>query len=417
MTTVRLTSSPPAAMHAGAAALSSGQALSTWKLFAPFTLATVIGAVAILEGAGIWVPCAAIAGFSLLLYLVVLRSGAAWEGSAADSPYFLGFLLTLVAVYHALTLSGEGGAEPGILLRSAGAALLPTGVGLFARQVFTALQDVGARGAENTHEHLLAEIREELVTLIGITKQSLDRDEAALQQTFDRISEELGKIRGDTIIGEVREAHREIVQLTKEMLQHHREYMRTETEAGAQWHRALAETTAELGRLQEAASSGTQHVTDTAGELDGQMREASRPFTAAFQRLDRQSQKLEALLDSRIQTLTTSMAKFEEAFASQQTQGLAAAHAAMELSKHSANAIRDLAAAKTALTGIVEATADVPRRLTVTADAIGEAGKHLEHAVHQTVSPLHREAKEIDSIIGDLTNILTKRVADLRKVK
>src|SRR6266487_45382 len=111
--------------------------LTPGRAFFLFCLALATGVILIVLNLGGWIAMIPVIVYGALLYIAQAFFLVSLDETVKDSPYFLGFLLTLSAIFKALGLasglSSSGGGQSS-LLQAAGEAILPTLVGLFMRQ-------------------------------------------------------------------------------------------------------------------------------------------------------------------------------------------------------------------------------------------------------------------------------------------
>src|SRR6266704_1707626 len=114
---------------------------SASRAFYAFAIAFALGTLSIYASWGPWVPALPVVLYGLMLLVAQVGHFVSLEDSVKDSPYFLGFLLTLAALLKALAAMGADLKNPSAaadssstLLAAASAAIVPTVAGLFMRQ-------------------------------------------------------------------------------------------------------------------------------------------------------------------------------------------------------------------------------------------------------------------------------------------
>lgn len=382
--------------------------LPVWSLFAAFTTALAFGMRAVLNDGSPIEPVLAVAGYSLVLlaWASVTRLDALWAGSAADSPYFLGFLLTLAALYHAFDVAGlavDSSAAPR-LLAQAGRALVPTGVGLLVRQLFVSLGD-RSTAKEDSHQATEAvRLQATLQNLVEVTEKSLQRDEIALEKIFSKLVTELEKIRSDAIIGDIKVIHERMLSLTKEFTDAHKSILTQEVDAHAKWATAIKRVGSDINELAESSGRASAVVRSHAAVLITELRKTVHPFKKTSSDLLAHL----ADLDTKSGELTRHLGATQEGLSNLIKQQ-------KELGLQTAKLTSDLVNAQTVQTDLNKATAAIPNALASTSEAVEKEAKRLLAAVESTLSPLQREVQEIDALISDLTKILTVRVENLEK--
>lgn len=391
---------------------SSAGSRPRWGISLLFSVALAIGSWAILNDAPLWLIVSPVAVFAIALLLNGMGKDGSdfWLGSAADAPYFLGFLLTLVALYHTLAYSAviavSSHPNPGLLLSAAGSALLPTGVGLFSRQLLLTYGDHAAGGAAARNDATLSTIAESLSALIDLTKQSLLRDEVMLEKTMSRLATEFERIRADAIIGDIQRVHKEMVVVLEEFISQRREFMADEDAARKTYIGSIAQVGRELNTISETLNSGSAGL-ETASELiRTSLTSVAAPLASTGQRAAKSFDAIEV-----------SLGNFNKGLVAQNAEITGATTVMADIVTQSKLITADLESGRKTLDRVFLDLGKVPDGLLQTASEVDKAGKQLGHAVQTVVTPIHKEAKEIDRLIGDLTSILTRRVNDLGALK
>ncbi len=114
------------------------------RAFAAFTVALAASMWALFTDVGRpYLPSVPIVIYSLYLYANRTSVGQLSSDALKDSPYFLGFLLTMFAlfkIFNDVSASASMfGQNPGLLTQEVGAAVLTTIIGLFCRQALLTL--------------------------------------------------------------------------------------------------------------------------------------------------------------------------------------------------------------------------------------------------------------------------------------
>jgi methyl-accepting chemotaxis protein len=382
-----------------------------WGTSFNFTAALLLGAWAILTEAPFWISAAAVAAFGAVLWArgSSNQDESYWMGSAGDAPYFLGFLLTLVALYHALSISAEtAGAsqpDPGVLLRAAGAALLPTGVGLFFRQILTTYADTASGDAAGRSDQTLANIAAALSELIEITRQSLYRDEVMLEKAMSRLATELERIRADAIIGDIQRVHQEMISVLGEFVSKRKEYALLEETTTTAFFRSIQKVEGNINELAESVSMSATEVKKASDRISESLGSVAIPLSSAGERATTAFDAVEG-----------SIGAFNKALLNQNENIKKSSALMTEVASKARLLVADLEQSRTALSKVNIDMEKVPASLVDTASEIDKAAKHLAHSVQTVVSPLHKEVHEIDALVGDLTTILTRRINELEAV-
>jgi hypothetical protein len=150
-----------------------------------------------------WLPVVPLAVYGAWLMLQQNRAGSpGLDTTVKDSPYFLGFILTLAGLWKIFQDIGSGPSLAGNpqainhVVGQAGSALLATVVGLFCRQVLWS-RDKAEEGKKSTFQDLSDALRDqavdyrkqqeklvELVTEFGTTRQRLFAQEEAAHDRY-----------------------------------------------------------------------------------------------------------------------------------------------------------------------------------------------------------------------------------------
>jgi hypothetical protein len=403
----------------GSAADQSPSQVWLFLLFVAFVL---VGGTVILRGGPAWGPLVLVALYSFGLWLGVRRGGSGghvWAGSAADSPYFLGFLLTLVALYYTLTDAATSSNElsPERLLQHAGAALLPTGMGLVARQFFTSKGDVASREDQVSDSATLRSIEQTLQSLVEVTRDSLRRDEEALAGTLQKVNAALGELNKDLIVKQLQNAHQSLLDALDETWKQRKKHLEADLTATKQWNQAISRTTEHLGRIEFAARDAAKRVTDVGAQLEERITGATQPMIDASERLAEAFQLLDGTLDQRFSAVSQRIEEFRKMVVDQMEASENAVSLTAGVAKGATEAADRLDEASRALSQVAIAVARVPGTLDQTTSAIEQSAVKLERAVSATVSPVQRQAREIEALIEDLTKILTTQVNSLRDLR
>ncbi len=146
------------------------------------------------------------------------------NATTKDSPYFLGFLLTLIALLQVLSLDLSGAVNKEFMVREVGAAILTTICGLFMRQLLL----------------------------------SRDPTEEAQDRVFQGLADE---IRKDTL--EFHQAQKLFVGLVKEFVQTREEMFAREEKAFSQYIEGLQEGATILGKIQRQYPKRVENLLDS----------------------------------------------------------------------------------------------------------------------------------------------------------
>ena len=144
-----------------------------------FLIAALIGSASIWFDIGVpWVPAGIVVIYGALLFCAAKFYLVTHSDTTNNSPYFLGFLFFLVALFSAFskTFDSADNINVALLLRQLGAALLTTIIGLPLRQVLFAYvpaqqdQDTFYRNLEEELRRSATEFRKSQAELLDLLK-------------------------------------------------------------------------------------------------------------------------------------------------------------------------------------------------------------------------------------------------------
>jgi hypothetical protein len=163
-----------------------------------------------------------------------------------DSPYFLGFILTLLEILYVVFAGFPSDNSAAFLYREIGAAIITTAAGLFMRQFL----------------------------LAG------DQSEEPQDRVFRALADEVKK---DTV--EFHDTQKLFVKLIKEFVQAREEMFSEEEKAFAEYLRSLREAASKLGNLPKrvegtmaALEAGGARVAEISSALEDNLREAAEAY-------------------------------------------------------------------------------------------------------------------------------------------
>jgi hypothetical protein len=189
--------------------------LTPTKAFRLFAAALLAGIGFIVFGLGpAWMAGAAVLAYGAALAIAQQKHFVALSGTVKDSPYFLGFMLTMISLAKIFyDLEGQQTSANAIsanVVGEAGAAILVTVAGLFMRQLLTSL-DPGEDARDAVFQSIASELRERTVEFhetqarfVGLLKEFVSakeslfsREEAAFEGYVERLE------RGAAMLGEI----------------------------------------------------------------------------------------------------------------------------------------------------------------------------------------------------------------------
>lgn len=153
--------------------------LTSRKAYQLFLIAAVLGSLSIWFDIGVpWLPAVIVAFYGMLLFYSAKVCLVTHSEMTNNSPYFLGFLFFLIALFSAFskTFGANDNVDVGMLLRQLGAALLTTIIGLPFRQLLFAYapaqqdQDTFYRNLEEELRRSATEFRKSQADLLDLLK-------------------------------------------------------------------------------------------------------------------------------------------------------------------------------------------------------------------------------------------------------
>jgi len=323
--------------------------------------------------------------YGLLLLWAQTGHFVSLEDSVKDSPYFLGFLLTLVALLKALaamaaklTVAQGTSTQSSILLKAAGAAILPTVAGLFMRQAL--LSRDPAEDARQAIFHSLAdELRKHTVAFHTAQRQLI------------RLIEEFGSTRREQLDSEGR-ALKAYVSNLEEGVSRLTELGRTLENDTKTVHDGIIESARSLkGQLDgstKAAAEAAARLSATASVFDASIGVLRTGTADLGSGLTAANEHLRTLHDS---IKNTSTALVESA---RQLGGMASS--AREVSEGLGQLPKDL--------GVI------PQRALAAVDDAASAGVRAQAAIAAQIATIGRDLAEVDQIFEGLVRLLTERL-------
>src|SRR3989442_1518324 len=177
--------------------------LTPTRAFRFFAAGLAVGVAAIWFSQSPWISALPVLVYGGGLLRAQTAHFVSLDESVKDSPYFLGFLLTLVALFKALTVaatqlaavssgsSSDSSNLSRILLSAAATAILPTVAGLFMRQALLA-RDPSEDAREAVFESLAEELRKHTVAFSSSQKQLIRMIDEFVRTRRDQLTSEEG---------------------------------------------------------------------------------------------------------------------------------------------------------------------------------------------------------------------------------
>jgi hypothetical protein len=347
--------------------------------------------------APLWAPIVPVVLYAAGLLYAQGRFLVRLDGTLKDSPYFLGFILTLFALYDTFTqlaASSAGAVAVGIVVGKAGAAILPTVAGLFLRQVLLSL-DASEHAGEALFQSMAQEIRDRAAEFQRMHAGFLDlireftasregmfaREEVAFARYVERLEA------GASTLGALQEAFPARAQ---ELLGSVEGLARSLRLAGAEAARQV-EGWDERWRTQ-AEDLRQRQLAET--------EEAGRAATAARDGLRREMDELVSLVTTSVPTIATHVRGAELALG-EYAEGAQRLAGSLEGVRERADGAGEALAAITQ--GAAAAGATLQR-------AAGEMTDQAGELFRERLAAARADLQAIDRLVDELAAVLARRI-------
>ena len=360
-----------------------GPTQALWLFFA----ALVLGLAAIVTDWGsIWawvlLPSAPIVAYSWALWVSQTTYFVSHSPGIKTSPYILGFLLTLIALFSLFLRGGadlvSGNIDLDVLMGQVGAAIMTTAVGLVSRQVLVTT-DPAEQHQQQVFQSLAGDLRRnasefdsaqrKLVSLIqefvGAREELFSREELAFQKFLG------GLERGSQILTEV------------------------ETTYPKRLQSALSAMNKHVQALDQAVGDATRHVTDLSAAAKEGSDGITNTGTRVEELLSKSAQQWDQASRSLTSALTTSAGSLKQA---------ADEAAALQ---------SQLSGTQEALRSIVQNLKLLPEQARQAVEKIGSESKSAHDDVASLLSNLIQDAKAMNDVMDEVTTLLTRRVESM----
>lgn len=346
-----------------------------------------------------------VVGYSLLLYIAQNQYRIELTDTVKDSPYFLGFALTLVALWFVFDQAPKGGTVTlNGLSGSIGAALGTTIAGLLARQTLHSRgvleEERGAilrnlRNELTQHTETFADSQSRLVSLIqefvSTREELFSEEERAAQEYVDQIK------RSGHLLDEVDETYRsklrefrervsdqlEALEATLEASRNRTEEMEKNVEAALGTYRAQSQELLEISLQQNERAQS---------ELRAAL-EANRGLVNdAIQRHEQRVRRLSAAADEYLDAEET------------------AGGAIRELSEDLAAARSELRRFRERLSEIPDIVEQLPEELESAMRNLGEEAEKASSELSETLNRIVEDVHAIDQIVDEVVEVLSERL-------
>ncbi len=277
-----------------------------------------------------------------------------------DSPYFLGFILTLLGLMEILN-GGLVAQGTSTVVPRVGAAILPTVFGIFFRQLLL----------------------------------SWDSSDAYFDREYQSIADGLR-----TDAAKFRDAQARFVGLVTEFVKTREELLSGEEKVFGEYVAALKEGTSVLAKIQRNYPKRIDGLLEDIAAVSGRVSNAASSIEATVTAL---TQTYAREFEENRRVLAAARSDLENQAAAAQ---LAIGNSLSGFAAH-AEGLRQAAASH------VSGSQSVRDANTKLAEQIAESSAEVSHVVGD-LKRLAAEVKAIDEIIGDLINLLSNRVRELR---
>lgn len=361
-----------------------GPARATWL----FLVALLFGTAMVLFDWGsilAWVllPTIPIVVYSLALGASQVRYSVSHTPEIKTSPYILGFLLTLIALFGLFLRGGEdlisGDIDRNIMVGQIGAAIMTTAVGLVCRQVLITT-DPAHDQREKVFRSLAGDLRRNatdfemaqkrlvsLITEFVSTREELfEKEEQAFRKFMD------GLERGSQILTEIETTYPKRLQAS--LATFHKNINTLD--------KAVGEAVKNVGDLSVAAKDGSDGIVSTGKTVEELLSQSAQQW-------DQASRDLAVTLTSSTESLKLAA---DESLAVQ-------------------NGLGDI---QEAMQAVVQQLQLLPEQTSQIVQSIGMESTAAHENVASLVSNLLQDVKAVDAVMDEVTTLLTKHVERLK---
>jgi len=336
--------------------------LDSKRAFYLFVIALYASVLLIISGTGEpWAPSIPVVLYGTILFFCQNKYFLAFSSTVKDSPYFLGFILTLVGLVEILWVNIAREEGTAIVITKVASAILPTVFGIFLRQLL----------------------------------MSWDSGDAYFDREYQTIADGLR-----TDAAKFRDSQARFVQLVAEFVKTREELLSDEEKVFAEYVSGLKESTSILSKIQrdypkrladlfQKLDSLGDSVGQAAGRIQNTVTGLSDTYGQEFEKSRTALAAARAELESQIVAL---QAVFKS--------GLAGFTEHAESLKRAASSHAESAAL------VRTATGQLSTRISETGDEVSKVVNDLKR--------LTGEVKTIDEIVNDLLTLINDRIRALR---
>lgn len=394
--------------------------LTSRLAYSYFGGAFLVGVALMLFGGaqGAWLAVLPVVGYGGILIYAQAALYTRLNTTVKDSPYFLGFLLTLVgmvAVFHHISVSGAGDVPVDLVVKEAGGAVVATVVGLLLRQM-THSMDPADETREAVFESLADEVREQARRL-----RKDQKDFAKILTDFVNTRDALLSAETEAFKGWVKALETVGPVLTKMTLEYPVQVQTVLTEAGEMADTITAARSGLNDDFAELRSTLRGHITDIGTELRRAVDESGNALMEARTALQQRIDNLLAaagdgvsLLDMQKESIGKTTNDYVElygrltnAIGGTDLAAVAAKNAMNTLATHAQSASGKLAQdLKTAGDTL---TREVAVGGAALASALSGAGADAREALKAQMDAITADVKAIDELLNQVTELLRQR--------
>ena len=164
--------------------------INTYVFFIVFLFVAIVSVIIKIGNYGIWIPSICVLLYGLILLLFQVRNEKILLDQEKDSPYFMGFMLTLIALLYVFISNSNNTDNNSFhqLFESIGIAISTTIVGLFCRYLIVITDKNEKR--EKTLLKLLAEEQEKTLVSYLNANERLHKMISSFTENHQKIIEE-----------------------------------------------------------------------------------------------------------------------------------------------------------------------------------------------------------------------------------
>ena len=319
------------------------------------------------------------------------------DPTVKDSPYFLGFMLTLfglAGIFLSLEESEAGQVAIGPIVGEAGAALMATVLGLFMRQLLLAV-DPGSEERDAVFRSLARQVRESTV--------EFHRE----QEKFVSLVREFVKSREKWFTREEK-----AFGLYVERLEAGGELLgRLETDFPARITSLVGELEASATRISATTKVTSDEFSSWREEIGKQIKQEGKAYSERLKKAGEAVEKSRSAVDDELSTLLKSLKVTVGQFATYSSK-INSQLASQATSAHELVTALGLITTKAQQAKVeLQSLADQARK---SGKSLAESGQLARKTLDKSWNEISKDVAAIDQVLDDLSSILTER---LRKLK